>query len=54
MLLNFLLDERGVTAVEYSLIGVLVVVGAIAAFDRMGEELKVGIYDIIEASSGHL
>jgi Flp pilus assembly pilin Flp len=51
MLITFLRDERGVTAIEYGLIASLVTLGAITAMDRFGQALEDNIYDIIEAFS---
>ncbi len=39
MLLHFLQDESGATAIEYGLIAALVSVAAIAALGAMGESL---------------
>lgn len=49
MFRRFLCEEDGVTAIEYSLIGVLVLVGAITALDAAGASIKTNIYDIIQA-----
>jgi|JI7StandDraft_1071085.scaffolds.fasta_scaffold101769_2 Flp pilus assembly pilin Flp len=53
-MLAFFNDERGVAAIEYSLIAALVTVGAIASMDRFGQSLEDNLYDIIEAISNSL
>ncbi|SFZ85787.1 pilus assembly protein Flp/PilA [Devosia enhydra] len=38
---RFLRDERGATAIEYGLLGILVGVGAIVAFTTLGDNLSL-------------
>lgn len=47
MVWRFILEEDGVTAIEYSLIGVLITVASINAMDRMGRELGDSIYIVM-------
>ncbi len=45
---GFLTDTRGVTAIEYGLIGVLILVAAIPAMVLTGDAIKTNLYDILE------
>ena len=40
LLINFLKDQSGVTAIEYALIAALIAVAAIAAFTLVGTNLS--------------
>ena len=40
MIIRFLKDESGVTAIEYSLIAAMVSVVALGAFKSFGEEMR--------------
>lgn len=44
MIREFLIDETGVTAVEYGLIAALVAVASIAGFQHLGQEMAA-MYD---------
>lgn len=52
-MMTFLKEERGATATEYSLIGVLILVTAAAALDRMAASLDHQIYAVILGVEGH-
>jgi len=48
MIARFLRDERGTTALEYALIGVIIGVGILAAVIPIGEQLSA-IFGNVEA-----
>ena len=43
-------DERGATAIEYGLIGSLMVVVCIAAFDLVGTNMRTSLFSPVEAA----
>ena len=46
LVMRFLADEEGATAIEYGLIASLVSIAAIAAFNAVGSKLKSTFNDI--------
>lgn len=46
MIMNFLKDEEGVTAMEYALIAALVSVVAIAAWSTLGTNIKTKVGEV--------
>lgn len=46
---RFFSDQRGVTAIEYTLIASLVLLVAIPAMVGMGDAIKQNLYDVIGA-----
>ncbi|HMV67623.1 MAG TPA: Flp family type IVb pilin [Myxococcota bacterium] len=51
MPLLFLAEEDGITAMEYGLIGTLIVVTAMGAITALGDAVADNLYDIIEATA---
>ena len=48
---KLLWDESGATAIEYALIATLIAVGAIAAFQGLGNQLSTTFNDVATAVS---